>query len=87
VAVAAAVDLQGGVVRDLRVVLGGVAHKPWRASGAEDVLRGQPLSDESLQRAGEAAVAGAVPHEHNAFKVELARRAVERALRVAGGIA
>jgi xanthine dehydrogenase YagS FAD-binding subunit len=87
VSVAAAVELRDGVVDDVRVVLGGVAHKPWRAGSAEDALRGQPLSDQALRRAGEAAVAGAVPHEHNAFKIELARRAVERALRVAGGIA
>jgi xanthine dehydrogenase YagS FAD-binding subunit len=87
VSVAAAVNLRDGVVADMRVVLGGVAHKPWRAHGAEAELRGQPLSSDALRRAGEAAVADARPYEHNAFKVELARRAVERALRVAGGIA
>jgi xanthine dehydrogenase YagS FAD-binding subunit len=87
VAVAAALEMDGGVVRDARVVLGGVAHKPWRAQAAEDALRGQPLSEESLRRAGEAAVEGAQPLAHNAFKIELARRAVERAVRVAGGIA
>jgi xanthine dehydrogenase YagS FAD-binding subunit len=87
VSVAAAIDLQEGLVADVRVVLGGVAHKPWRAHGAEDQLRGQPLSGDALRRAGEAAVAGARPYQHNAFKVELARRAVQRALRVAGGIA
>ncbi|MGZ5199102.1 MAG: FAD binding domain-containing protein [Telluria sp.] len=87
VAVAAALDMDGSVVRDARVVLGGVAHKPWRAHAAEDALRGQPLSDDALRRAGVAAVQGAVARQHNAFKIELAQRAVERALRVAGGIA
>ena len=87
VSVAAAVDLDGDAVRDARIVLGGVAHKPWRATEAEDALRGQPLSDAALARAGAAAVAGAQPHAHNAFKVELARRAVARALRIAGGMA
>jgi xanthine dehydrogenase YagS FAD-binding subunit len=87
VAVAAALDMDGGTVRDARVVLGGVAHKPWRAHAAEEALRGQPLSDDSLRRAGVAAVQGAVARQHNAFKIELAQRAVERALRIAGGIA
>lgn len=87
VSVAAALEMDGDVVRDARVVLGGVAHKPWRAQAAQDELRGKPLSDDTLRRAGEAAVAGARPLEHNGFKVELARRAIERAVRIAGGIA
>jgi xanthine dehydrogenase YagS FAD-binding subunit len=87
VSVAAAVDLDGGTVRDARIVLGGVAHKPWRALEAENVLRGQLLSDEGLAKAGAAAVMGAQPYPHNAFKVELARRAVARAIRIAGGMA
>lgn len=87
VSVAVALDLDGGVVRDLRIVLGGVAHKPWRAGEAEDALRGQPLSPGNLRRAGEAAVQGAQPLAHNGFKVELARRAVVRALQTAGGMA
>jgi xanthine dehydrogenase YagS FAD-binding subunit len=87
VSVAVALDLQDGAVRDLRLVLGGVAHKPWRAQQAEDELRGRALDDAGLARAAAAAVAGARPYTHNAFKVELAQRAVERALRVAGGLA
>jgi xanthine dehydrogenase YagS FAD-binding subunit len=86
VSVAAAVDLDGGAVRDARIVLGGVAHKPWRALEAERLLRGQILSDEVLAKAGAAAVAGAQPYPHNAFKVELAKRAVARAVRIAGNI-
>ncbi len=93
VSVAAALDIDfepdGGTVRDLRIVLGGVAHKPWRAHAAEDVLRGRPLAalDAALlARAGAAAVAGARSYPHNAFKVELARRAVVRAVRRAAGI-
>jgi xanthine dehydrogenase YagS FAD-binding subunit len=86
VSVAAALDLDGDIVRDLRIVLGGVAHKPWRATGAEEVLRGQVLDDALLARAGAAAVAGAHPYPHNAFKVELAQRALVRAVRTAAGI-
>ncbi|MDN4053524.1 xanthine dehydrogenase family protein subunit M [Massilia sp. YIM B02763] len=90
VSVAAAVDLDGDTVRDARIVLGGVAHKPWRAVEAENLLRGQALDaldDAALARIGEAAVAGARPYPHNAFKVALAPRAVARALGIATGIA
>lgn len=85
VSVAAAIEFDGDKVRDARIVLGGVAHKPWRAIEAENALRGQALTDEVLAKAGEAAVAGARPYQHNAFKVELAQRAVARALQQAGG--
>ena len=80
VSVAVAVDLDGGTVRDVRIALGGVAHKPWRAPTAEALLRGQAPTAALLARAGEEAVAGARPYAHNAFKVELAQRAVVRAL-------
>jgi len=85
VSVAAAIEFDGELVRDVRIVLGGVAHKPWRALEAENALRGQALTDEVLAKAGAAAVAGAQPYQHNAFKVELAQRAVARALQRAGG--
>jgi len=84
VSVAAAVAFDGApgerIVRDARIVLGGVAHKPWRAVEAENALRGKALSDEVLAKAGAAAVAGAHAYPDNAFKVELAQRAVVRAL-------
>jgi xanthine dehydrogenase YagS FAD-binding subunit len=51
------------------------------------VLRGQALDEAVMKRAAAAAVAGARPHQHNAFKVELAQRAIVRALRTAGGLA
>ena len=89
VSVAVAVDLDGGSIRDVRLALGGVAHKPWRALDAEKLLRGQAPSAELLARAGAAVVAGARAYGDNAFKVELAPRAVVRALqtviRKAGG--
>jgi xanthine dehydrogenase YagS FAD-binding subunit len=80
VSVAVAVDLDGGKLRDLRIALGGVAHKPWRVPDAEAILRGQAPTAELLARAGEAAVGGAQAYAHNGFKIELARRAVVRAL-------
>ncbi len=80
VAVAAALELDGGNVRQARVVLGGVAHKPWRSREAEAALAGKPVSEESFRRAAEAALHEAKPLAHNAFKVELGKRAIVRAL-------
>ncbi|HYR29550.1 MAG TPA: xanthine dehydrogenase family protein subunit M [Thermoanaerobaculia bacterium] len=80
VSVAAALDLAGGTIRQARVVLGGVAHKPWRSAEAEAALAGQPATEASFRAAAEAALQGAKPLAHNAFKVELGKRAVVRAL-------
>lgn len=87
VSVATVLDVKDGAVRDLRLVLGGVAHKPWRPLEAENELRGNAFDEVTIGRAARAAVAGARPYEYNAFKVELAQHAVVRALRTAGGIA
>jgi xanthine dehydrogenase YagS FAD-binding subunit len=73
VSVAAAIDLDGGMVRDVRIALGGVAHKPWRAARAETELRGSPATVESFRRAAEAELAHAQPVPGNAFKVLMAR--------------
>jgi xanthine dehydrogenase YagS FAD-binding subunit len=87
VSVAAALDLRDGVIRGARVALGGVAHKPWRVTAAEAALIGHRLDDAALNDAASAAVQGARPYQHNRFKVELARRAVIRALHTAGEMA
>ncbi|HEX8255237.1 MAG TPA: xanthine dehydrogenase family protein subunit M [Thermoanaerobaculia bacterium] len=86
VSVAAALDLDGDTIRHARVVLGGVAHKPWRSREAETLLARAPVSEESFRRAAEAAVRDAQPLEHNAYKVELAKRAIVRALTRASGV-
>ena len=86
VSVAAALDIDGNRVRDARIVLGGVAHKPWRARGAERALIGHALDEATLRAAGRAATEGARPYRDNAFKVTLAQRAVTRAARIAGGM-
>ena len=80
VSVAAALEVAGGVVRDVRIALGGVAHKPWRATRAEDVLRGGPATAEAFGRAADAELAYAEPLEQNAFKVPLARNVIVRTL-------
>jgi xanthine dehydrogenase YagS FAD-binding subunit len=74
VSVAAALELDGDRVADVRLALGGVAPKPWRAWRAEEALRGQPASDVSFRQAADAELADARPLAGNAFKVELARR-------------
>jgi xanthine dehydrogenase YagS FAD-binding subunit len=87
VSVAAALRVADGRVADARVTLGGVAHKPWRAEAAERALIGRPLNTETIAAASDAAVAGATPLRDNAFKVDLARRTVARALQNAGAVA
>lgn len=74
VSVAATLEVREGKVADVRLALGGVAHKPWRAARAEEALRGQPADAGAFARAAEAELSGARPLRDNAFKVELARR-------------
>src|SRR5713101_2001445 len=80
VSVAAALDIAGGVVRDVRMALGGVAPKPWRAVRAEAALRGAPATQEAFGRAAEAELADAQPLPGNAFKVPLTRSTLVRTL-------
>src|SRR5579875_716124 len=82
---AVALDLgPGGRVNEARIALGGVATRPWRSHEAEAVLKGATLDEASAGRAAEAAFAGARPHGANAFKVELGKRTLIRALLQAG---
>jgi len=88
VSVAAALDVDGaGVIRDARLALGGVAHKPWRVPAAEQRLVGQRPGEAAWRMAADAALAGAQPRRDNAFKVELARRSIARALATVGATA
>jgi xanthine dehydrogenase YagS FAD-binding subunit len=76
VSVAAAVDVADGTVRDCRIALGGVAHVPWRASRAEEALRGGPAAEDRFAAAADAELAQARPLRDNAFKVPLARNLI-----------
>ncbi|WP_344279574.1 FAD binding domain-containing protein [Actinomadura napierensis] len=80
VSIAVALDVEGGTVRDVRIALGGVAHKPWRARRAEETLRGAPAIAEEFQRAAEAELDLAEPLRDNAYKVPLARNLIVRTL-------
>ncbi|WP_174279432.1 FAD binding domain-containing protein [Sphingomonas bacterium] len=76
VSVAASLELDGGRVKDVRIALGGVAHKPWRARKAEAALVGQPATDVHFRDAALAELADARPLRDNSFKIELATRAI-----------
>lgn len=80
VSVAAALEMDGDTIRTARLALGGVAHKPWRNRDAEARLQGRRATPETFREAADVILAEARPYSHNAFKVELARRAIVRGL-------
>jgi xanthine dehydrogenase YagS FAD-binding subunit len=80
VSIAAALELDGTTIKEARLALGGVAHKPWRDAAAEAALRGQPTNPASFSRAADLLLREAKGYEHNSFKLELARRGIVRAL-------
>ncbi len=83
VSVAVAMKLVDGQVADVRIALGGVAHKPWRDFEAERDLVGQPPTPDRFDRVAKRMTASAIGHGDNDFKIELARKAIVRALRQA----
>ncbi len=87
VAVAAALDISGGVIRDARVALGGVAPKPWRSRAAERALIGKAPSTGTFAAAASAATAGMRGFGKNDFKISLAEHSIVRALGRVGGLA
>ncbi len=76
-----------GAVRDVRIAVGGVATKPWRLPQVEAALRGERLTPALTRAAAAIAADGAVSHGRNAYKLELIRRTVARALTEAGALA
>jgi len=86
VSVAAAIRIDDGRIRDLRLALGGVAHKPWRAVAAERTLLGAFPTPDAFARAADAELAPAVPQAHNAFKIPLAKRTIVAVLSELAGI-
>jgi xanthine dehydrogenase YagS FAD-binding subunit len=77
---AVALEMDGETISAARVGLGGIATKPWRSVEAERVLAGRQANADTFRTAADAAVAGAIGREHNRFKIELAKRTIERAL-------
>ena len=80
VSVAAALELEADTIKEARLALGGVAHKPWRDPSAEIGLRGQAANKSTFTRAADLLLRDAKGFERNAFKIDLARRAIVRAL-------
>lgn len=80
VSVAVGLEMEGNTVKDVRVALGGVAHKPWRKPEAEALLVGKAATNENFRLVADNLLAGAVGYGHNTFKIELAHRAIVRAL-------
>jgi xanthine dehydrogenase YagS FAD-binding subunit len=78
VSVATGLELEGDMIREARIALGGVAHKPWRVKEAEDFLKDKTATRENFEAAAEIIVQGAVTYEYNSFKVELAKRGIVR---------
>jgi xanthine dehydrogenase YagS FAD-binding subunit len=89
VSVAAALETDGDKIKNIRIAMGGVAHKPWRAMEAEKFLTGKAATEANFKAAAVAEMKAAKPLEYNKFKVELGRKAIVRALMQAmnGGVA
>jgi xanthine dehydrogenase YagS FAD-binding subunit len=80
VSVAAAMDIEAGRIKEARLALGGVTHKPWRKAEAEAALHGEAADPAAFTKAADILLRDARGFAHNAFKIGLARRAIERAL-------
>ena len=80
VSVAAGLELEGDTIKSAGLALGGVAHKPWYSPEAEHALIGKPANDATFRQAADLALRGAKGYKHNAFKVELAKQCIVRAL-------
>jgi xanthine dehydrogenase YagS FAD-binding subunit len=78
VSVATGLELEGNVIREARIALGGLAHKPWRVTAAEDYLVGKTATRENFATAADIILEGAVPYEYNSFKIGLAKKAIIR---------
>jgi xanthine dehydrogenase YagS FAD-binding subunit len=82
VSVASALEIDNGTIRNARIALGGVAHKPWRSIEAEKILVGAKPNEQTFRAAADAALKGAKGYKDNAFKVELAKRSIVRSLTI-----
>jgi len=83
VSVAAGFELDGTNIKSVGLALGGVAHKPWHSAEAEKALVGEPATADTFRKAADIAIAEAKPQKYNAFKVELAKTSIVRALTLA----
>ncbi len=78
VSVATGLELENGMIKEARIALGGVSHKPWRVQEAEEFLKDKVANAESFAAAADIILQGAVGFEHNSFKINLAKKAIVR---------
>jgi xanthine dehydrogenase YagS FAD-binding subunit len=83
VSVAAAIDTENTIIKDVRLAMGGVAHKPWRLIESENFLKGKSVSDENFREAARLAMRNAKGHGYNNFKLKMAPNTIIEALRIA----
>jgi xanthine dehydrogenase YagS FAD-binding subunit len=86
VSVAAALEISDGIIKNARLAMGGVAHKPWRLFDAEKALIGKPVTEESFKQAATIALQGAKAYEYNTFKLKLAPATITETLKHASGL-
>ena len=86
ISVAAALDMDDKNIKEARLAMGGVAHKPWRLKEAEKALTGKPATEETFRQAAEIAMQGAKAFKHNAFKLKMGPNVIVEALKNAAGI-
>jgi xanthine dehydrogenase YagS FAD-binding subunit len=86
VSVAAAMEMDGKNIKEARLAMGGVAHKPWRLKEAEKALAGKPATEENFRQAAEIAMQGAKAYKYNAFKLKLGPNVIVEALKNAAGL-
>jgi xanthine dehydrogenase YagS FAD-binding subunit len=86
VSVAAALDIQNGIIKEARLAMGGVAHKPWRLLDAEKSLTGKAPTEDNFMQAAQIAMQGAKAYKYNSFKLKLAPATIVEALKHAGGL-
>ena len=86
ISVAAALNLQGNTIQDARLVMGGVAHKPWRLTEAETYLKGKPATVENFQHAANISMANAKAYGYNHFKLKLAPNTIVHTLKTLAGV-
>lgn len=87
ISVAAALDIHNGIIKDARLAMGGVAHKPWRLTAAEQLLKGKPATVANFEQAAQVAMQGAKAFKDNAFKLKMAPASITEALTHAAGLA
>jgi xanthine dehydrogenase YagS FAD-binding subunit len=87
VSVAVALTIDNNIIKDSRLAMGGVAHKPWRLHATEDFLKGRPVSEDTFMQAAQIAMQGAKAYQYNQFKLKLSPGAIRQALKTASGLA